>query len=163
MAGSANVQGEDQKKLDVLANDVFINLLRKSGQCCVLVCDPRAPPVTMPLSPRHICSALLCTAAACGRHPHFRCLQTSCCGNVLGMSPPIHRSLQATCCINSPLACNALSSCRLQVSEENDEPIFMDQRHRGDYCVCFDPLDGSSNIDCAVRCDDQPCPPSFDP
>lgn len=27
MAGSANVQGEDQKKLDVLANDVFISLL----------------------------------------------------------------------------------------------------------------------------------------
>jgi fructose-1,6-bisphosphatase len=27
MAGSANVQGEDQKKLDILANDVFISLL----------------------------------------------------------------------------------------------------------------------------------------
>ena len=37
MAGSSNVQGEDQKKLDVLANDVFIALLRKSGQCAVLV------------------------------------------------------------------------------------------------------------------------------
>lgn len=37
MAGSENVQGEDQKKLDVLANDVFINLLRKCGQCGVLV------------------------------------------------------------------------------------------------------------------------------
>ena len=37
MAGSSNVQGEDQKKLDVLANDVFITLLRKSGQCAVLV------------------------------------------------------------------------------------------------------------------------------
>ena len=37
MAGSANIQGEDQKKLDVLANDVFINLLRKCGQCAVLV------------------------------------------------------------------------------------------------------------------------------
>ena len=39
MAGSSNVQGEDQKKLDVLANDVFITLLRKSGQCAVLVCS----------------------------------------------------------------------------------------------------------------------------
>ena len=30
-------QGEDQKKLDVLANEVFINLLSKCGQCAVLV------------------------------------------------------------------------------------------------------------------------------
>ena len=30
-------QGEDQKKLDVLANEVFINMLAKSGQCSVLV------------------------------------------------------------------------------------------------------------------------------
>ena len=32
-------QGEDQKKLDVLANEVFINLLSKCGQCAVLVRD----------------------------------------------------------------------------------------------------------------------------
>ncbi len=44
MAGSSNVQGEDQKKLDVLANDVFVTLLRKSGQCAVLVCDKRPRP-----------------------------------------------------------------------------------------------------------------------
>ena len=31
------LQGEDQKKLDVLANEVFINLLSKCGQCAVLV------------------------------------------------------------------------------------------------------------------------------
>lgn len=37
LAGASNVQGEQQKKLDVIANDVFVNLLRKSGQCCVLV------------------------------------------------------------------------------------------------------------------------------
>ena len=28
---------EDQKKLDVLANEVFINVLRRCGQCSVLV------------------------------------------------------------------------------------------------------------------------------
>ena len=38
-AGSENVQGEDQKKLDVVANDVFKNVLRKSGQCAVLVTE----------------------------------------------------------------------------------------------------------------------------
>ncbi|KAK9831444.1 hypothetical protein WJX81_006023 [Elliptochloris bilobata] len=72
MAGSANVQGEDQKKLDVLANEVFVNLLTKCGQCAVLV------------------------------------------------------------------------------SEEDDEPTVIDAARRGDYCVVFDPLDGSSNIDCGV-------------
>lgn len=71
-AGSENVQGEDQKKLDVIANDVFKNVLRKSGQCSVLV------------------------------------------------------------------------------SEEEDEPIFIEPAHRGSYCVVFDPLDGSSNIECGV-------------
>jgi fructose-1,6-bisphosphatase I len=36
------------------------------------------------------------------------------------------------------------------VSEENEEAIFVDPALRGKYCVCFDPLDGSSNIDCGV-------------
>ena len=30
-------QGEDQKKLDIIANEVFKNVLKRSGQCCVLV------------------------------------------------------------------------------------------------------------------------------
>jgi fructose-1,6-bisphosphatase I len=71
-AGSENVQGEDQKKLDVVANEVFKNVLRKSGQCAVLV------------------------------------------------------------------------------TEEEEEAIIMEDKHRGDYCVVFDPLDGSSNIECGV-------------
>ncbi|KAJ3111549.1 hypothetical protein HDU96_005610 [Phlyctochytrium bullatum] len=39
------------------------------------------------------------------------------------------------------------------VSEENDEAIFVtagDGAAKGHYCVVFDPLDGSSNIDCGV-------------
>lgn len=71
-AGSSNVQGEDQKKLDVVANDVFKNVLRKSGQCAVLV------------------------------------------------------------------------------TEEEEDPILIEEPYRGDYCVVFDPLDGSSNIECGV-------------
>lgn len=31
------MQGEDQKKLDIVANEVFINVLKRSGQCSVLV------------------------------------------------------------------------------------------------------------------------------
>lgn len=36
------------------------------------------------------------------------------------------------------------------VSEEDEEAIFIGDKDRGHYCIAFDPLDGSSNIDCAV-------------
>ena len=36
------------------------------------------------------------------------------------------------------------------MSEERDEPIIIPESSRGEYVVVFDPLDGSSNIDCAV-------------
>ena len=72
MAGDQNSSGDDQKKLDVLSNDIFVNALLKSGSCAVLV------------------------------------------------------------------------------SEENEEPIIVPQEHAGRFCVAFDPLDGSSNIDCNV-------------
>lgn len=47
---------------------------------------------------------------------------------------------------------NTLKSCgktAILVSEENTEAIFVENKSSG-YCVCFDPLDGSSNIDCGV-------------
>lgn len=80
-AGETNVQGEDQKKLDVLSNEIMINALRASGKAAVLV------------------------------------------------------------------------------SEENEEAIFVGQKesgptfesNKGKYCVVFDPLDGSSNIDAGVN------------
>lgn len=36
------------------------------------------------------------------------------------------------------------------MSEEREEPIIIPEEFRGEYVVVFDPLDGSSNIDCAV-------------
>ena len=36
------------------------------------------------------------------------------------------------------------------VSEENEQEILVETGLRGKYCVVFDPLDGSSNIDCGV-------------
>ncbi|XP_064226201.1 fructose-1,6-bisphosphatase isozyme 2-like [Aotus nancymaae] len=42
---------------------------------------------------------------------------------------------------------SSYSTCVL-VSEENKEAIITDKEKRGKYVVCFDPLDGSSNIDC---------------
>lgn len=72
LAGEVNSTGDDQKKLDVLSNDMMINALVHSGVCCVLV------------------------------------------------------------------------------SEENEEPIIVPAGKQGKFCVAFDPLDGSSNIDCNV-------------
>ncbi|KAI4296302.1 hypothetical protein L6164_036270 [Bauhinia variegata] len=72
LAGETNVQGEEQKKLDVLSNEVFVKAFISSGRTCMLV------------------------------------------------------------------------------SEENEEAIFVEPSKRGRYIVVFDPLDGSSNIDCGV-------------
>lgn len=72
LAGEQNSTGDDQKKLDVMANDMMINALVNSGVCCLLV------------------------------------------------------------------------------SEENEEPIYVPAGKSGKFCVAFDPLDGSSNIDCNV-------------
>ncbi|KAG8499441.1 hypothetical protein CXB51_006007 [Gossypium anomalum] len=72
LAGEINIQGEEQKKLDVLSNEVFIKALVSSGRTCILV------------------------------------------------------------------------------SEEDEDAIIVEPSKRGRYCVVFDPLDGSSNIDCGV-------------
>ncbi|KAJ2949622.1 hypothetical protein O0L34_g15545 [Tuta absoluta] len=72
ISGETNVQGEQVKKLDVLSNDLFINMLESSFTACLLV------------------------------------------------------------------------------SEENPTVIQVETERRGKYVVCFDPLDGSSNIDCLV-------------
>ncbi|TFK78595.1 fructose-1,6-bisphosphatase [Polyporus arcularius HHB13444] len=73
LAGETNVQGEEQKKLDVLSNDIMVNSLRASGKCAVLV------------------------------------------------------------------------------SEELEEAVIIEDKYKGKYCVVFDPLDGSSNIDAGVN------------
>lgn len=72
LAGEVNSTGDDQKKLDVMSNDMMINALVNSGVCAILV------------------------------------------------------------------------------SEENEEPIIVPESKAGRFCVAFDPLDGSSNIDCNV-------------
>lgn len=72
LAGDTNVQGEEQKKLDVISNEVFVKALISSGRTCLLV------------------------------------------------------------------------------SEEVEDAIIVPPAQRGKYIVVFDPLDGSSNIDCGV-------------
>jgi fructose-1,6-bisphosphatase I len=39
MAGGTNIQGEEVKKLDVLANDLFCNMIRSSYAACLLISE----------------------------------------------------------------------------------------------------------------------------
>lgn len=39
ISGDTNVQGEQVKKLDVLSNDLFINMLKSSFTACMLVSE----------------------------------------------------------------------------------------------------------------------------
>jgi len=55
--------------------------------------------------------------------------------------------------LSNELFINQLTSsytCCLLISEENETAIEVDTVHSGKYIVTFDPLDGSSNIDCLV-------------
>lgn len=48
-------------------------------------------------------------------------------------------------------ALRASGKTAVLVSEELDNAIIIEERQRGKYCVVFDPLDGSSNIDAGVN------------
>ena len=39
LAGSSNTTGDEQKKLDVISNDLFIEAMRSSGRCALLVSE----------------------------------------------------------------------------------------------------------------------------
>jgi|APGre2960657444_1045066.scaffolds.fasta_scaffold01941_4 fructose-1,6-bisphosphatase I len=47
LAGAANVQGEDQKKLDVLSNDVFCAALSESGRTAIIASEEEDVPVAV--------------------------------------------------------------------------------------------------------------------
>lgn len=56
-------------------------------------------------------------------------------------------------CLSNDLFINMIRSSYasvLMVSEENEHVIEVETEKQGKYIVCFDPLDGSSNIDCLV-------------
>jgi fructose-1,6-bisphosphatase I len=48
-------------------------------------------------------------------------------------------------------ALRASGKTAVLVSEELEEAVIIEERNRGKYCVVFDPLDGSSNIDAGVN------------
>ena len=46
--------------------------------------------------------------------------------------------------------CSGIFQVGVMVSEENEQCIEVAAAERGRYVIAFDPLDGSSNIDCLV-------------
>src|SRR6202034_2016834 len=48
LAGSSNTTGDDQKKLDVIGNDVFIAAIRSSGKYAVLVSEEEEEAIFFP-------------------------------------------------------------------------------------------------------------------
>ncbi|CCU74914.1 fructose-1,6-bisphosphatase [Blumeria hordei DH14] len=51
LAGSSNVTGDDQKKLDVIGNELFIAAMRSSGKCAVLVSEEEEDAIFFPEHP----------------------------------------------------------------------------------------------------------------
>ncbi|KAL9336836.1 hypothetical protein Peur_071324 [Populus x canadensis] len=45
--GTTNIQGEDQKKLDVISNELFCNCLRSSGRTAIIVSEEEDVPVAV--------------------------------------------------------------------------------------------------------------------
>lgn len=48
LAGSSNTTGDDQKKLDVIGNDLFVAAMRSSGKCRVLVSEEEEEAIFFP-------------------------------------------------------------------------------------------------------------------
>ncbi|KAM7202472.1 hypothetical protein V8F33_002692 [Rhypophila sp. PSN 637] len=48
LAGSSNSTGDDQKKLDVISNDLFIEAMRSSGKCALLVSEEEEEVIYFP-------------------------------------------------------------------------------------------------------------------
>lgn len=59
LAGSENVQGEEQKKLDIISNDIFVEAVARTGAVCGMVSEevphPVAVPEPLPLGPYLAC------------------------------------------------------------------------------------------------------------
>lgn len=51
LAGSANSTGDDQKKLDVIGNDIFISAMRSSGRVRILVSEEEDEAIEFPAGP----------------------------------------------------------------------------------------------------------------
>lgn len=60
-----------------------------------------------------------------------------------------HLSIITSCMIHAKLLI-CLAAQGVIASEEEDEPVAVEETYSGNYVVVFDPLDGSSNIDAGI-------------
>ena len=114
------MQGEDQKKLDLVANEVFKNSLRRSGQCCILVggcLGHGSTGISLRRSgqcyfPANATQSIVCSSR---QQPSPRAAA------LLRLRSRRCRRAQRAACASNP---------RLQITEEEDEPIFIEEPHR---------------------------------
>ena len=124
LAGAANIQGEDQKKLDVIANDVFCNALKDSGRTAVIASEEEDVPVAVeetfsgnyvvvfdPLDGSSNIDAAVSTGSIFGIYePTTTCITSSTGGSAgqvqarLQPTPPGHGSAASRYCIRAPRA-----------------------------------------------------------
>ena len=161
----ARLQGEEQKKLDVLSNEVFVKALVSSGRT---VMHSPTHPYTVPcfLHKKIINTSVLnlyirmfrgkknlrlrieiglaCSAFLCLKRTRRPFSSTR---NSVGS-----QWIQLTLCYSQLFVTNCFGPvvpqdqyyCRFRWLWHAPVPYLFR------YCVCFDPLDGSSNIDCGV-------------
>ncbi|KAL6492946.1 hypothetical protein OROGR_032705 [Orobanche gracilis] len=120
LAGDTNVQGEEQKKLDVLSNEVFVKALVSSGRTSILVSEEDEEATFVEPSKRGKYVLLV-----------FETTREE----ILEIFLITPKKLIFRNCECSLNVCFFFTNCTPQYEV---------------YCVVFDPLDGSSNIDCGV-------------
>ena len=167
------MQGEDQKKLDIVSNEVFCNALRNSGKTGVIASEEEDFPVaveetysgaTVDLYLEPPCADA--TASTSLDHTQLSICLGLCTGSEASPAPPAlpHCSHPVTL-PGTPVLVNidevqsdampgmtrsrqdTTAACPTPLSRHIDWPAFM---HAGNYVVVFDPLDGSSNIDAGI-------------
>ncbi|KAL2135099.1 hypothetical protein VTI74DRAFT_9809 [Chaetomium olivicolor] len=60
LAGSSNTTGDEQKKLDVISNDLFIEAMRSSGRCALLVSEEEEDIIFFKSDSNHARYAVAC-------------------------------------------------------------------------------------------------------
>jgi len=65
MAGETNVQGEKVKKLDVIANQLMINMLRSSYTTCLMVSEENESEIEVDIERQVTCLFGICCHCVC--------------------------------------------------------------------------------------------------
>lgn len=139
------VQGEEQKKLDVLSNEVFVKALVSSGRTVIqyrlavyVLLQISSVSETWQWHSIPFCAVCSCVWRERGGHYRRR-------------SPP-----RKVCEIydSTTTMFFSVASYQPRVRQDHGDCFVSSEAARVPflfrYCVCFDPLDGSSNIDCGV-------------